>query len=89
VLAAPEHQRPTHLAEDLTGLFTADSGAAGWRVRRRGTGLELAGDGTPIGALRALCAVAWAEGPPTAVTAGSAAATAALRALRLPPHPAY
>ena len=84
VLAAPEHQRPTHLAEDLAGLFTVDSGGSGWRVRRRGTALELAGDGTPIAALWALCEVAWAAGAPNTITAGSPAATTALRALRLP-----
>ena len=84
VLAAPPHHRPTHLAADLSGLFTVDSGTEGWRVRRHEAGLELAGDGTPIAALRALCAAAWAgDAPPAAVTAGSPGALAALRELGL------
>jgi glycerol-1-phosphatase len=83
LLAAPEHRRPTHVAEDLAGLFTVDTGPDGWRVRRRGTRLELSGDGTPIAALRALCAAAWAGGAPTRLSAVSPAAGAALRALGL------
>jgi HAD superfamily hydrolase (TIGR01450 family) len=83
LLAAPPHQRPTHLAENLAGLFTVDSGTEGWRVRRDGTVLELDGEGTPVGALRALCAAAWAEGVPTAVVSTNPPAAGVLRALRL------
>ncbi len=84
VLTAPPHQRPTYLAADLSGLFTVDSGGEGWRVRRHEAGLELDGDGTPIGALRALSAAAWADnGPADGLTAGSAAALAALHDLGL------
>jgi hypothetical protein len=84
VLTAPPHQRPTHLATDLSGLFTVDSGTEGWRVRRHEAGLELDGEGTPIAALRALCAAAWADsGAPSGLTAGSPTALAALRELGL------
>lgn len=76
VLAAPSGQRPTYLAADLTGL-AADPDRLrptirdptirdGWRVRRDGDELELSGDGDPVDALRALCAVHWA-GPGGAV----------------------
>ena len=83
LLAAPPHQRPTHVAENLTGLFTVDGGAEGWQVRRRDGAVELDGAGTPVGALRALCAAAWADGAPTAVIPVSPAAAGALKALRL------
>jgi hypothetical protein len=86
LLAAPPHQRPTHLATDLAGLFTVDSGTEGWQVQRRGAGLELGGAGAPIAALRALSAAAWREGGQRpAITASSPAALAALRALGLAP----
>jgi HAD superfamily hydrolase (TIGR01450 family) len=86
VLAAPPQRRPTHLATDLSGLSTVDTGAEGWQVRAHEAGLELDGDGTPIAALRALCAAAWAQAaPPAAVTAGGPGALVALRALGLAP----
>ena len=65
---APASQRPTFLAEDLTGLLephpgiTEKDGAfgcGGWTVRLDGDQLELTGDGERIDGLRALCAAAW------------------------------
>jgi len=67
-VAALPSQRPTYLAEDLTGLLephpeiSAEDGAfgcRGWTARRRGDQLELDGDGERIDGLRALCAAAW------------------------------
>jgi HAD superfamily hydrolase (TIGR01450 family) len=84
VLAAPPHQRPTHLTADLAGLFTIDRGTEDWQVRRHEAGLELDGTGSPLAALRALCVTTWADGgPPGPVTAGSAPALATLRMLGL------
>jgi glycerol-1-phosphatase len=66
---APPSQRPTYLAEDLTGLLEpypgiteADGafGAGGWTARLAGDRLELTGGGEYIDGLRALCAAAWA-----------------------------
>lgn len=68
LLAAPAHQRPTHVAADLSGLFMMDgrtriAGASGepggWSVRPRPDGLELSGHGSALDALRVLCDVAW------------------------------
>jgi glycerol-1-phosphatase len=65
---APESQRATYLAEDLSGLLephpeiTRSSGAfgcGGWTARRSGDQLELDGEGKRIDGLRALCAAAW------------------------------
>ena len=67
-VAALPSQRPTYLAEDLTGLLephpeiSAEDGAfscRGWTARMRGDQLELDGDGERIDGLRALCAAAW------------------------------
>ena len=67
-VAAPPSQRPTYLAEDLTGLLephpevSAEDGAfgcRGWTARVSGDQLELDGDGERIDGLRALCAAAW------------------------------
>jgi HAD superfamily hydrolase (TIGR01450 family) len=81
LIAAPPHRRPTHIGADLSALFTVDDGADGWQVRDRDGRWELAGAGTPVGALRAMCAAAWAGSPPTAVVPGSPAAEAALEEL--------
>jgi glycerol-1-phosphatase len=81
LLAAPPEHRPTHVGVDLDALFTADAGPEGWQVRRRDGRIELGGAGTPIGALRALCAAAWADRVPAAVVPASAQAEAALRTL--------
>ena len=68
-VAARPSQRPTYLAEDLTGLLephpeiSVEDGAfgcRGWTARMRGDQLELDGDGERIDGLRALCAAAWA-----------------------------
>jgi glycerol 3-phosphatase-2 len=66
---APPTQRPTYLAEDLSGLIephpdvTEEDGAfgcGGWTARVDGDRPELTGDGDRIDGLRALCAAAWA-----------------------------
>ena len=68
---APPSQRPTYLAEDLTGLLephpaiTEKGGAfgcGGWTARVDGDRLDLTGDGARIDGLRALCAAAWTQG---------------------------
>ena len=68
---APPSQRPTYLAEDLSGLLephpdvTEEDGAfscGGWTARLDGDRLELTGDGERIDGLRALCAAAWTQG---------------------------
>jgi HAD superfamily hydrolase (TIGR01450 family) len=71
---APPSQRPTYLAEDLSGLLEphpeieeADGGygCGGWTARRDRDRLELDGQGERIDGLRALCAAAWsADGEP-------------------------
>ena len=66
---APPSQRPTYLAEDLTGLLEPHPGVTekdgafscgGWTARLDGDRLELTGDGERIDGLRASCAAAWA-----------------------------
>jgi glycerol-1-phosphatase len=80
---APPSQRPTYLAEDLTGLLephpavTVQDGAfgcGGWTARQDGDRLELTGAGEPIDGLRALCAAAWAatDGSPAPESVRSA-----------------
>jgi HAD superfamily hydrolase (TIGR01450 family) len=83
VLAAPEHRRPTFITQDLTGLFTVDTSTGGWRVLREDDALELSGEGTPVEALRLLCAYAWDGGRPATIRAGDPDAEEALRELRL------
>jgi len=87
LIAAPEHQRPTYIAGDLTGLFIVDPAATGgWQVAVDPTGaLVLSGDGTPVEALRALCATAWSRQPGAnlRIVADNPAAAAALKALEL------
>lgn len=66
---APPHQRPSYLAQDLSGLlvphppvvragggYRCGAWDAHWRPPAR---LVLAGDGDPMDGLRALCAAAW------------------------------
>jgi glycerol 3-phosphatase-2 len=76
VLASP-HQRPTYLADDLSGLVEPQPvvsseggtfGCGGWTARWAGDGsrLELSGRGTRIDGLRALCAAAWSRAHVTA-----------------------
>jgi glycerol 3-phosphatase-2 len=71
VVLAPPSQRPTYLAEDLSGLLEPHPeitqkddafGCGGWTARRGGNQLELTGDGERIDGLRALCAAVWAAG---------------------------
>ena len=80
---APESQRATYLAEDLSGLLephpevTRSGGAfgcGGWTARRNGDQLELDGKGTRIDGLRALCAAAWSADGVTRDSARSAIA---------------
>jgi glycerol-1-phosphatase len=74
LVIAARSQRPTYVAADLGGLLEAQpvvggldlAGASavscgGWTVGRRNANarLELHGDGLPIDALRALCALSW------------------------------
>ena len=67
-IIAPPQQRPTYLAEDLTGLLephpevTGQDGTyrcGGWTAWQDGDRLELDGAGGRIDGLRALCAAAW------------------------------
>jgi glycerol-1-phosphatase len=90
LLAAPENRRPTYVANDLSGLFTVDATGDGWRVVDAGADPDadtfvLAGDGTPVAALRALCTAAWSRSSSTAprVVPDGPAAAAALRELGL------
>ncbi|MFD5397914.1 HAD-IIA family hydrolase [Streptomyces sp. NPDC127097] len=68
LLAAPPKHRPAYVDEDLRGLLTpqpevtADGGGfrcGGWRAEAAGDTLRVAGEGTPVDGLRALCAAAW------------------------------
>jgi glycerol 3-phosphatase-2 len=97
LLAAPPRHRPDFIADDLRGLLEAhpspvrSAGGAecrDWRVRAEAGSLRLTGSGTPIDALRALCAAAWTAayaGPGTApkVVAEDAAAESAVAQLNL------
>ena len=73
LLAAPPALRPDYIAADLAALTSEpaalEPGApSGWVVTSAGAGaLRLAGDGDPVDALRALCAVHWAAGGGPAV----------------------
>jgi glycerol-1-phosphatase len=88
---APPPQRPTYLAEDLTGLLephpvvTSQDGAfgcGGWTARRDRDRLELAGRGDRIDGLRALCGAAWAEGGLTGEAEGGLTGESVRSALR-------
>ena len=73
LIMAPAGQRPSYIAEDLTGLLDpypdvdlGDDAAAvgGWTARWDGDRLELDGAGERADALRALCAAAWTRDAP-------------------------
>lgn len=64
LLRAPVHRRSTYVAEFLDGLFDAarpivGPDTDGWRVHGDGGALVLAGEGSAMAALRALCAYQW------------------------------
>ena len=81
LLAAPEHQRPTYVAGDLSALFGPDDAVripdggtgelGGWRLERDGSAAVLDGDGDPVDALRLLCPATWDGAEPR--TGGDAA----------------
>lgn len=92
LLAAPQERRPDLVAADLGALAEpADAlrigPQPGWTVTRSGGSLVLSGSPDtpdPLTALRALCAVHWADGGgPVTVVADGAAAAAALSELGL------
>jgi glycerol-1-phosphatase len=97
LLLAPSRRRPSYLAADLRGLnavqpevTTADGGfgCGGWTASAASGGdnwLAISGSGAWLDGLRALCAAAWAAGPP-ASDSGTArrAAEAALLPLGRP-----
>jgi HAD superfamily hydrolase (TIGR01450 family) len=78
VVLAPPSQRPTYLAEDLTGLLEPHPevtrqdgrfGCGGWTAYLDGDRLALTGQGARIDGLRALCAAAWADADADAAAA--------------------
>lgn len=84
LLAAP-HQRPTFVAEDLSGLFepayalTEPPPMGGWNVIRDGDGWALSGSGEPLAALVTLCHASWTgQSPAGRITADGASAVAVL-----------
>jgi glycerol-1-phosphatase len=86
---APPSQRPTYLAENLTGLLEPHPavtsqdggfGCGGWTARWDTDRLELTGGGKRIDGLRALCAAAWADGRAPGAADGRAAGAADGRA---------
>jgi glycerol 3-phosphatase-2 len=94
LLTARPEQRPTYVAENLSGLWDDGDRAQvvpgdeelTWTVTERDGRWELSGHGRPLDALRALCAAVWggqkADERP-AVTADGTAAQDALRVLGL------
>jgi glycerol 3-phosphatase-2 len=88
LIAAPPALRPDLVGADMSALYAPLDDLAigprpGWSVRA-GDGLELAGDGDALDALRALCHAHWARGGgPTRVTAADQAAHRALGRLGL------
>ena len=78
LLAAPEDQRPTYVAADLSALFGPPEAAripgggtgemGGWRLARDGSAVVLDGAGDPVDALRLLCPATWAGAEPRAAS---------------------
>ncbi|MGH3737500.1 MAG: HAD-IIA family hydrolase [Micromonosporaceae bacterium] len=92
---APEGQRPTYLAADLAGLAepypvriagNAAAECGGWTARHEGESWSLDGSGTPLDALRALCAARWSgpAGTTEQIVGRTPAASSALTELGLP-----
>jgi glycerol 3-phosphatase-2 len=83
LLAAEPHRRPTHVAEDVAGVFRPEAElAVGPKTAWSVDGGVVRGDGDPLDLLRALCAVAWSTGLPR-LRADGDAADRALTALGL------
>ncbi|MEU8891707.1 HAD-IIA family hydrolase [Streptomyces sp. NPDC048442] len=70
VLSAEAKHRPTYVDADLRGLLRGqpevvegegEFTCGGWSASVRGGALAVEGEGEPMDALRALCAVAWTE----------------------------
>lgn len=88
LINAARGQRPTFVAQDVSGLLReqpgvsvsgGDASCGGFTARLEATGLLLSGSGSdPIDALRALCAAAWQHevSPPSITAAGDGAVTA-------------
>lgn len=83
LLSAPEHQRPTFVAADLSALFRPAADArvpvsgdelGGWGLSREGEVVALNGSGDPVDALRLLCAATWNGVPVSGVIGASPAA---------------
>ncbi|MGW5054685.1 HAD-IIA family hydrolase [Actinokineospora sp. NPDC004072] len=79
LLAAEPHRRPTHIAQDVAGVFRPEAELrvgpqAGWTIRDG----RVSGDGDPLALLRALCAAVWSG---QAVTSADPAADHAMAAL--------
>jgi ribonucleotide monophosphatase NagD (HAD superfamily) len=83
-LTAPPSRRPTLLAAGLTELSTMDYSTGRWAAHREADTLVLSGDGSPMDALRCLCAEAWRGAPPARTAPDGEAAANALRKLHLP-----
>jgi HAD superfamily hydrolase (TIGR01450 family) len=82
LVLAPPSQRPTYLAQDLSGLVTSHPGVSGgdggfrcggWLVSWADPGkLTVTGSGDPLDGLRALCVAAWSAGAPASQLADAA-----------------
>jgi HAD superfamily hydrolase (TIGR01450 family) len=96
LLAAPPHQRPTHVAAGIAALHSPDGASrvpawgdgvvacGSWRVTVDGDAVVLDGaGGDPVDALRALSRAAWHCAAWTAIRPVSPDAAAAMRALGL------
>jgi len=81
LVTAPPNRRPSYLARDLGGLFTAHPSPAkvadgascgGWTVRLTAERAELSGGGDALDGARALLAAVWAAREPAAVDVAEA-----------------
>lgn len=91
LLSAPSRRRPTHVADDLAGLFRPEeelrlplksSAAGGWRLADDGVTLD--GAGPAVDALRLLTGVVWDGRPVTEVRGASPQARDLLKSWGLP-----